>query len=95
MDAFVIRFCQGLGKRDFTIKSESVSRTRKGKREYLNDAETRRMMRELNDFFESKVAISLMRHGNRQRIETPIKEEALLLAKFLRNERKTWAPRTM
>jgi len=32
-------------------------------------------------------------HGKRQRIETLINEEALLLAKFLRNERKTWIPR--
>jgi hypothetical protein len=34
-----------------------------------------------------------MRHGKRQRIETLINEEALLLAKFLRDERKTWIPR--
>jgi len=93
MDDFVIKFGQGLGKRDFTVKSESVSRSRKGKREYLNDAETRRMMRELNDYFESKVDVPLMRHGNRQRTETLINEETLLLAKFLRDERKTWIPR--
>jgi len=93
VDDFVIQFCQGLGKRDFTVKSESVSRSRKGKREYLNDAETRRMMRELNEYFESKVDVPLMRHGKRQRIETLINEEALLLAKFLRDERKTWIPR--
>ena len=76
------------------MKSESVSRSRKGKREYLNDAETKRMMSELNDYFESKVAIPLIRHGNRQRIETLINEEALLLAKFLRDDRKMWTPRT-
>jgi len=29
----------------------------------------------------------------RQTIETLISEEALLLAKFLRSERKTWTPR--
>ena len=51
---------------------ESVSRKRKGKREYLNDAETRRMMKELQDYFESKVEIPLIRHGKRQRIETLI-----------------------
>jgi len=49
-----------------------VSRKRKGKREYLNDAETRRMMKELQDYFESKVEIPLIRHGKRQRIETLI-----------------------
>jgi len=31
--------------------------------------------------------------GKRQTVETLINEEALLLAKFLRDERKTWIPR--
>ena len=65
------------------MKSEAVSKKRKGKREYLNDAETKRMMKELQDYFESKVDIPLIRHGKRQRIETLINEEALLLAKYL------------
>jgi hypothetical protein len=34
-----------------------------------------------------------MRFGKRQRIEALIGEEALELAKYLRNERKTWLPR--
>ena len=51
------------------------------------------MMKQLQEYFESKVDIPLIRHGNRQRIETLINEEALLLAKFLRDERKTWIPR--
>jgi len=79
VDDFVIGFCQGLGKRDFTVKGESVSRKRKGKREYLNDTETKRMIKELENYFESKVEIPLIRHGKRQRIETLINEEALLL----------------
>jgi hypothetical protein len=90
----VIQFCQSLKEGDFTVKSESVSRKRKGKREYLNDAETRHMMNELEKFFESKVEIPLIRHGKKQRIETLINEETLLLAKYLRDERKTWIPRT-
>ena len=61
--------------------------------EYLNDAETRRMMKELNGYFESKVDIPLIRHGKRQRVETLINEEALLLAKDLRDDRNTWIPR--
>jgi len=69
------------------------ARKRKGIREYLNDAETRSMMKELNGYFESKVDIPLIRHGNRQKIETLINEEVLLLAKYLRDERKTWIPR--
>jgi len=93
VDDFVIQFCQDLRKKDFTVKSESISRSRKGKREYLNDAETGHMMKELDEYFESEVEIPLIRHGGRQRIETLINEEALLLAKYLRDERKRWNPR--
>ena len=75
------------------MKSEAVSRKRKGKREYLNDAETRRMMKELERYFESKVEIPLIIYGKRQRIETLINEETSLLAKYLRDEKKTWIPR--
>jgi len=75
------------------VKSDSVSQKRKGKREYLNDTETRRMTKELQEYFESKVEIPLIRHGKRQKIETLINEEALLLAKYLRNEKLTWNPR--
>jgi hypothetical protein len=37
---------------------------------------------------QSKIEGPLIRHGKRQKLETPINEEALLLAKFLRDERK-------
>ena len=80
-------------ERGFTVKFESVSWKRKGKREYLNDAETKRIMKELEGFFESKVKIPLIGHGKRQRIETLVNEETLLLEKYLRNERKMWIPR--
>ena len=93
MDSFVVGFCQGLKPRDFTMKSESVSRSRKGKREYLSDSETRRMMKELEKHFESKVEIPLIRYGKRQMIETLINEEVLLLAKYIRNESNIWDPR--
>jgi hypothetical protein len=32
-------------------------------------------------------------HGERQSVETLINEEALLLAKYLRDENDTWIPR--
>jgi len=70
------------------VKNESVSRKRKGKREYLNDEETRRRMKEFDEYLGSKVEIPLVRHGNRQRIETLINEQVLLLAKYLRCEKK-------
>jgi hypothetical protein len=50
-------------------------------------------MRELQSYFEKKVEIPAMRHGESQMLETLIDEEALLLAKYLRNEIKTWNPR--
>ena len=39
------------------------------------------------------IKISRIRVGKRQTIETLINEEALLFAKFLRDERKKWIPR--
>ncbi len=39
--------------------------------------------------------IPRIRMGEKQTIETFINEEALLLAKFLRNEQKTWVTRTI
>ena len=46
-------------------------------------------MKKLNAYFESKVEIPRIKHGNRQTIETLINEEAMLLARFLRHERET------
>jgi len=39
------------------------------------------------------IDIPLIRHWNKKRIEALIKEEALLLAKCLRDERNIWIPR--
>ena len=64
VDDFVIQFLLDLRKKNFTVKAGSVSQKRKGKREYLNDAETRRMMKELNEYFESNVEILRNRQGN-------------------------------
>lgn len=50
-------------------------------------------MKKMNLYFEGKVEIPRIKHGNRQTIETLINEEALLFAGYLRNERKEWAPR--
>ena len=93
VDDFMFDYVQGLKPEDFTTKTVESSKRRKGKREYLNDAKTREMMRNLNDYFDTKIELPLIRYGKRQRIETLINEEALLLAKYLRNERKTWIPR--
>ena len=93
IDDFVIQYCQRLRKRDFTVKSWSLSRKKFGKREYLNDADTKGLMRALNQYFENMVEIPRIRVGKRQTIETLINEEAQLFAKHLRNERQEWVPR--
>jgi CRISPR-associated protein Cas1 len=41
IDDFIIQYCKSLAKRDFTFKTEKMSAQKKGKREYLNDAETK------------------------------------------------------
>ncbi len=95
MDDFVLGYSQGLNPKDFVSKDESASRNRKGKRQYLKDSLTRHMMRELDEFFLSRVEIPAMRHGKSQAIETLISEEALLLAKYLRDEKTDWIPRIL
>lgn len=61
--------------------------------EYLNDVETKDFTAKLNDYFEATVEIPRIKVGERQTIDTLVSEEALLFAKFLRNERETWKPR--
>jgi len=51
------------------------------------------LVRGLNRHFQSKLAIPRMRMGDKQEIETLISEEALLLAKYLRKEKREWIPR--
>jgi hypothetical protein len=50
-------------------------------------------MKHLRDYFESYVKIPRVKVGKRQTFESLINEEAMLFAKFLRNERKNWNSR--
>lgn len=93
VDDYVIQFCQGLKSRDFVVKGERTTRKRWGKREYLNRSKTRELEQGLEELFRSMVEVPRIRHGSRQTLETLINEEALLLAKYLRNESKEWVPR--
>jgi CRISPR-associated protein Cas1 len=93
MDDFVIQFTHSLKKKDFIVKTEIASKNRQGKREYVKDEQTKRMMKELQEYLDSKIEVPLIRHGKRQRIETLINEEILLLAKYIRNEILAWNPR--
>jgi hypothetical protein len=92
IDDFLIGFCKDLSKKDSITENEVMSRGKIGKREYLNDAETKDFMIALDKLFNSFVEIPRIRHGKRQEFETLI-SEALLLAKFLRHKRESWIPR--
>ena len=83
-----------MAKRDFTFETEKMSANKKGKREYLNDIETKDFTAKPNAFFEEYVRIPRMKVGKRQTIETLINEEALLFANHLRDERAGWTSRT-
>jgi CRISPR-associated protein Cas1 len=93
IDDFLIGYCSKINKRDFVTKTEVASRRKRGKREYLSDPETKTLLDELNKFFETKVEVKRIRNGEHQTLETLINEEALLFAKYLRKENKSWAPR--
>ena len=47
----------------------------------------------LHHYFTHSVKVPRIMHGKQQELETLINEEALLLAKYLRNERPTRNPR--
>lgn len=93
IDDFIIQYCKDLKKKDFAMQREDYSSNRKGERQYLSKPLAKDMMTRLNSFFESTVDVPRIRHGNKQTVETLINEEAMLFAKYLRNERETWIPR--
>ena len=73
--------------------TENIAGKKKGKREYLNSNQIKGLIMKLSTFLESMFEIPRIRHGKRQTLDTLINEEALLLAKYLRNEKKDWEPR--
>jgi hypothetical protein len=70
-----------------------MMRLRMGKRVHLCEFEADSLAEDLNLLFERTVEVPRMRHGSKQTIDTLISEEALLLAKFLRNEKQSGIPR--
>jgi CRISPR-associated protein Cas1 len=93
IDDFIIQYSKSLRKKDFALNQEDFSSNRKGKREYLSKPLAKDLMIKLNAYFESKVEVPRVKHGNRQEIERLLNEEALLLAKYLRGEKADWVPR--
>jgi CRISPR-associated protein Cas1 len=93
IDDFLIQYCRKLTAKDFFMKTEDYSKNKMGKRQYLNHNLTTDLTEQLYGYFESKVEIPRIKHGDRQTIETLINEEVLLFAKYLRNEVSEWNPR--
>jgi hypothetical protein len=93
IDDFLIQYSQKISKNDFSMKTESASHGKKGKREYLTDIKTKTFLDDLDRFFESMVEVKRIRNGEHQTLETLISEEALLFARYLRNENREWSPR--
>jgi hypothetical protein len=89
----LIERCPKLCKIDFVVVTDFIMRLKMGKRIHLCEYETDSLADGLNNLFKRKVEIPRMKHCERQTLDTLINEEALLLAKFLRNERKEWTPR--
>jgi hypothetical protein len=82
-----------LRKKDFAAVTDFMMRLKMGKRIHLVEYEADSLAEGLNMFFDRFVEVPRVKHGNRQTIDTLISEEAYLLAKYLRNERKEWKPR--
>jgi len=93
IDGFLINYSQKITKKNFKMKKEFASHGKIGKREYLTDSETKALLNELNRFFETVVEVKRIRNGEHQTLETLINEEALLFAKYIRDEVTEWAPR--
>jgi CRISPR-associated protein Cas1 len=92
IDDTIISFCREVSSKDFVFKKERRS-NRLGRRQFLNEKMEKAFTQKLDAMFKSFVEIPRMRVGKRQEVETLITEEALLLAKYFRNERKDWIPR--
>ena len=66
---------------------------RKCPRLYLNEEQNVKFKKCVHDYFRCMVEVPRIKVGSKQEFETLINEEALLLAKYLRHERKDWIPR--
>ncbi len=66
-----------------------------GKKIHLKEYKTDKLAEDLNAFFDRMVNLERIKVGSRQTIDTLLCEEALLFAKYLRDERKEWIPRTV
>ena len=92
VDDFLIQYCQKLKPKDFKAKIETY-RGKRGKRIYLNRSLTNDLSSKLHEYFKRIVKVPRIVRGSKQEVETLIKEEALLLGRYLRDEKVEWIPR--
>jgi CRISP-associated protein Cas1 len=93
IDDFLIERCKKFHKNDFILVTDFMMKLKMGKKIHLCEYETDSLAEGLNSMFDNEVEIPRIKHGNKQTFDTLINEEAFLLAKYLRNERKEWEPR--
>jgi CRISPR-associated protein Cas1 len=94
VDDFVIQYCKDLNARDFVLRTLDYA-GKKEKRQFLKEEKSRDLIGKLNKQFETRVSIPRIRRGKKQELETLIAEEALLFAKYLRDEKPAWNPRVV
>jgi len=61
---------------------------KKGKRIFLKKEQSKELVSNLHAFFKREINVPRIKRGKKQEIESLINEEAFLLARYLRNERK-------
>lgn len=93
IDDYLIERCHNLRKKDFVLVTDFMMHLKMGKKIHLCEFETDSLAEGVNGLFDGTVDVARIKHGNRQTIDTLINEEALLFAKYLRNEKKEWIPR--
>ena len=82
-------------KSDFVVVTDFMMKLKMGKKIHLCEYKTDDLAEGLNNLFDKVVEIPRIKHGNKQTLDTLINEEFLLFAKYLRNERTSWNPRTV
>ena len=93
IDDYLIERCHTLHKKDFVIVTDFMMHLKMGKKIHLCEFEADNLAEGLNSLFDRRVDVARIKHGNSQTVDTLISEEALLFAKYLRNEKKDWIPR--
>ena len=95
IDDYLIERCKKMHKNDFVVITDFMMKLKMGKKIHLCEYKTDDLAEGLNNLFDKVVEIPRIKHGNKQTLDTLINEESLLFAKYLRNERTSWNPRTV